>query len=209
MKVLKILPTVAVCFVALAGSAEARCTVEPVSGGDHALRIDGKLDASRLDRAILAAANYHRCRHGLSALQPLSALRDPAKTHSNWMARRNRLSHKSNVRGMQTLKDRINSTGLAARAGSENLAQLPLFNLSPRFRVIDSESCRFAAPNGSRLTPHSYQSFAARVVEMWMDSPGHRRNLLSRKTTHMAAAATVRPDAKTCGTIYVTQLFVG
>lgn len=171
--------------------------------------VSGKIDQDLLDRAILAEANFHRCQNDLQNLKPLSVLRDPAKDHSDWMAKRQKLSHKSTVRGRRTLRDRVGSTGLATRAAAENLALLPLFDLTPRFRIVDSKGCLFTSPDGTRLTPHSYESFAEKVVAMWMDSPGHRRNLLSRSTSHMAAAASVRSERKSCGTVYVTQLFVG
>lgn len=206
---IKILPILALVTCLLPGVALAKCAEPNVRGANEYLSASGQFDAQLMDRAILSAANYQRCLKGLPALRPVSALIPPAKDHSNWMASKKRLSHTSTVAGRRTLKDRVFSTGLPARAASENLAQLALFDLTPRFRVIDGKSCRFASPDGKRLTPHSYASFADKVVTLWMNSPGHRRNLLSRKTTHMASAASLRENRTTCGTVYVTQIFVG
>ena len=198
---------VGMCLVS--GWAEAACKRTDVTGADRHMPVNGSFNQTLLDAAILAEANYYRCKSNLKPLQSLTVLRDPAKGHSDWMAKKNKLSHKSNVRGLRTLKDRVNSTGLVARSAAENLAYLPLFDLTKRFRIVDSNSCLFASLDGKRLKPHSYESFAQKVVLMWMNSPGHRKNLLSRSTSHMAAAATLRPERKSCGNVYVTQLFVG
>jgi uncharacterized protein YkwD len=46
------------------------------------------------------------------------------------------------------------------------------------------------------LEPHTYASFAADVVARWMDSPGHRANILNPRFrllglgVHLAKAAT-------------------
>ena len=162
-----------------------------------------------MDRAIRAEANYQRCLKNRGPLQPLSLLRDPAQTHSYWMARAETLSHSSSIAGRRTLQERISSTGLPVRSAAENLAQVPLYDLTPRFRVVDAASCRFASPSGRYLGRHSYESFARKVVDLWMKSPGHRRNLLSRSTSYMAAAAVLDPQARHCGDIYVTQIFAG
>ena len=199
----------AACFFAVCGAAMADCPRKTFPGANAPLSTTGNFNAQLLDRSILAEANYQRCRSGLPTLFPLTELRSPAQAHSNWMAKRNKLSHQSTVQGRKTLRDRVKSTGLATRTAAENLALLPLFDLTPRFHVIDRSSCRFTSTSGERLKPHTYESFSRAVVKMWMKSPGHRRNLMSNSVSHMAAAATLKAERKTCGTVYVTQLFVG
>ena len=204
----KILPILAVAVACLATSAGADCGRATVAGSTRQISAHD-LDERLLDRAILAEVNYRRCLSGLSALKPQSALRSPARDHSVWMASARQVSHRSTLAGRATLSDRVRSTGLPVRAAAENIAQVPLYNLPPRFRIVDRASCQFASPSGKALGRHSYRSLAAKVVTLWMESPGHRRNLLSRKTTQLASVAIVNPRANYCGDVYVTQIFVG
>lgn len=199
----------AILLFVMAGAADAQCVRTPASGSRALMPVNGGFDEALLDRSILAEANYQRCLRGRRPLHPLRQLRSPAQIHSIWMARAETLSHDSGIAGRRTLRDRISSTGLPVHTAAENIAQLPLYNLTPRFRVIDAASCHFASPDGHNLRPHSYQSFARKVVDMWMHSRGHRRNLLSRSTNYMAAAAVLSPGSEYCGDIYVTQIFAG
>lgn len=198
-----------VLLVLTASAAAAGCSRHVVAGSAAYLPVQGGFNEALLDRSILAEANYQRCLKNRPPLRPLSQLRLPAERHSNWMARSDTLSHTSAIAGRATLRDRINSTGLPVRSAAENIAQVPLFDLTPRFRVVDAGRCRFAAPDGRNLGPHSYSSLARKVVDLWMHSPGHRRNLLSRSTNYMAAAASLSPDSQFCGEIYITQIFAG
>lgn len=204
-------PILAAFLICIAGaaSAGAYCHRAEVPGSGRSLPLAGRFDEALLDRAILAEANFQRCIMGRDPLKPLSDLRAPARAHSSWMARAETLSHRSSIAGRATLRDRITSTGLPVHSAAENLAQVPLYNLPPRFRVVDAGRCRFASTDGRNLFPHTYASFAQKVVGLWMTSPGHRKNLLSRSTSYMAAAAALSPDADFCGDIYVTQIFAG
>ena len=193
----------------MSGAAVAGCERAYVSGSSTLMPVRGGFDEALLDRAILAEANYQRCLKDRAPLKPLRQLRGPAQRHSVWMAQAETLSHRSSVAGRRSLQDRISSTGLPVRSAAENLAQIPLYDLTPRFRVIDAASCRFTSPDGRYLGRHSYASFAHKVVGLWMQSPGHRRNLLSRSTSYMAAAAVLDPGTHYCGDIYVTQIFAG
>ena len=130
VEVKKTLSIMAACLLLQAGTALADCTRTTVSGARAPLLTAGNFNATLLDHSILVEANYQRCRAGLPRLSPLAQLRNPAQDHSNWMAKRNKLSHKSTVRGRKTLRDRVKSTGIAARSAAENLAFLPLFALS-------------------------------------------------------------------------------
>ncbi|MBT8455074.1 MAG: hypothetical protein KJO15_03130, partial [Alphaproteobacteria bacterium] len=55
---------------------------------------------------------------------------------------------------------------------------------------------------------HSYATLAREVVTMWIDSPGHRRNILDRNVTAMSTGAAVS-QSRACGDVWLTQIFVG
>ncbi len=68
------------------------------------------------------------------------------------------------------------------------------------FQMLESYGLRFSA--AAENIAYGQRS-AADVMNAWMNSPGHRANILSRSVTHIGVGA-----AKTAnGTLYFTQLF--
>ena len=204
LKFWKILTYFSVGFLASAATA---CTLGVVSGSGQPMPLTGDFKTSILDNAIRAETNLFRCKKGLQPLGEVPALRSPSLSHSNWMAKKNKLSHTSNVRKMKTLRDRVSSTNLRVSYMAENIAYLPLFDFGGRYQVVDRSKCQFRSASKGQIFPHTYASFAKEVVTMWINSPGHRKNLTG-DFTHMAAAAALRSDRQTCGYVYATQMFV-
>jgi uncharacterized protein YkwD len=104
-------------------------------------------------RATLCVLNAERARHGLRPLKLNKRLSRAARRHARDMARRNYFAHDS--LGGRTFVDRIRRTGYLRNARSwwvgENLAWGSLDRSAPRA-----------------------------ITRMWMNSPGHRANILSR-----------------------------
>lgn len=168
-----------------------------------------KPDQALFSRAVLLAGNAARCGEGLADLRHDTRLRKAAFVHSRNMARTRVFDHRSRVNGARTLQDRAKLAGVRGRRIAENLALIPRFRFGDRqpFVVEDRALCRFLAPKtGKRITPHSYASLAEKVVEAWLASPGHRRNLLSKRLGRVGAALVLAED-DTCGQFYVTQVF--
>lgn len=163
-----------------------------------------------MSKAILTEVNYVRCRKGLPSLSLAPGkLTRVAEGHSAWMAATGQMSHQGGTRTGRTLTDRVRRAGLSPDTYAENLAYLPRYRFGgSRFRVSDRSTCTFESLDGRAISAHSYQSLARTVVDMWMDSPGHRRNLLSPTQREMVAAARLSPDDY-CGRFYVTQIFTG
>lgn len=197
---------IVILLTASAGSALA-CTAP---SGPDAVISPNVIDQTKLSDAILAEANYQRCRAGR---RPLSLapgnLGRAAQRHSTWMAGSGRMSHVGGRATGRTLTDRVRRTGLSAPTFSENLAFLPRYRFGGKpFRIDDRQRCQFRTLDGREVGPHTYRSLAREVVVMWMQSPGHRRNLLSRSQRHMSAAASLSTQGY-CGRYYVTQMFMG
>lgn len=171
----------------------------------------GRINQNLLDDAIRVEVNYHRCRAGLSQLADAgNGLASQAKKHSQWMARAQKLSHKSNLRGASTLRHRIKASGVKYRTGSENIGMVHRYRIdNRRFKILDSGSCKFATYEGQSLPAHSYASLARHIVGLWMDSPGHRKNILDRKVTRVSTAVAFDPKAQYCGRFFLTQNFIG
>ena len=171
----------------------------------------GKINQSLLDQAVRAEVNYHRCRAGLPKVGSAgNGLTNQALKHSVWMARTQQLTHKSTVAGHATLKQRIKKANVSFRTGSENIGMVHRYQIdNRRFKILNSSSCQFATYEGKPLPAHSYASLARHAVNLWMDSPGHRRNILDKRVTKMSAAVAFDPKAKYCGRFWLTQNFIG
>lgn len=168
------------------------------------------IDQALLDEAVRAAVNTERCQRGLRPLAPAGGkLVESALAHSDWMARKGQLSHRGGARNRATLPQRVNWAGQVARRASENIAMTPRFRTgSQPFYVVDRGSCVFADAGARTIPPHSYASLARHTVKLWMESSGHRKNILDRKAERMSTAAAFS-TSDICGRFWLTQIFVG
>lgn len=182
-------------------SKVAAQTVVPAS------RINQKL----LSDAVRVEVNYHRCRAGLAEVSNAGApLAKEARNHSRWMAKKQQLTHRSTVPGRASLKQRIKASGLPFRTGSENIGMVHRYQIdNRRFKILSASQCKFASNDGQRLPAHSYASLARHIVNLWMNSPGHRRNILDREAKKVSTAVAFDPNAQYCGRFWLTQNFIG
>lgn len=134
-------------------------------------------DAARqtLELRIVDATNAIRVRYGLTHLTANHLLRMAARSHSEEMLRLAYFSHTSPTRGEETVSDRVFNAGSTEVEVGENLA------------VYEG---------------YSLEDIANRVVEDWMNSPGHRANLL--KKSYNAIGLGVAFEGRRC---LVTQVF--
>jgi uncharacterized protein YkwD len=103
-------------------------------------------------RATLCTLNAERARHGLPRLKLNKKLSRAARRHARDMVRRDYFAHDS--LGGGTFVDRIRNTGYMRGARSWSV--------------------------GENLAWGSHERAAPRAItSMWMDSPGHRANILS------------------------------
>lgn len=121
--------------------------------------------ATRAEAALLTAMNDARVARGRAPLRPAPTLRRPARSHSRYLVGLGTLEHEG--RDGSPFWERLVAAGFPAnRRLGENLAMVP--------------GCDAAA--------------ATRTVRMWLDSPGHRANLLSRKFTWVGAGVASAAD---------------
>ncbi len=195
----------------LTATAAEACTRDVPARAAQIVVPTQRINQNLFDDAVRAEVNYHRCRAGLRGVgEAGSGVVKVARGHSRWMASRQVLSHRSTVPGKASLSQRIKSSGVSFKTGSENIGMVHRYRIdNRRFRILDSASCRFSTYDGQPLPAHSYASLARHVVQLWMDSPGHRKNILDRKANRTAVAVAFDPKAKYCGRYWVTQNFIG
>ncbi len=172
----------------------------------------GAMDVALLDRAILFHSNRARCRMGLNPLAPDPRLRDAATGHSADMVRLGFFDHVSPVPGRATMGERLQAGGVAFRTAAENLATAKRLEIGDGQPVypLGQDRCAYSyTPKGRRVPVRTYDSLAENLVTRWLESPGHRRNLLNGDYTRHGASGVIDPTGKLCDTISATQLFAG
>ena len=158
-----------------------------------------RVEAADLANRIHAQINKQRKRHGLAALAWSDALSRIAVKHSRDMANRNYLSHDSpegkdfSFRYRQGGYVCVIRVGKMVYTGAENLALSHLYN-------------SMTTENGiAYFNWNSAQEIAQRTVDGWMNSPGHRENILLPYWQHEGIGIEV--ESSPGNKIYITQNF--
>lgn len=127
-----------------------------------------------LEALVLELANQARQEHGLQPTAFHSSLQSAALAHSQEMVETGVMSHTSPTPGRTTPYDRILLTGFQPRGCGENLA---------------------------RMVNRKDATLAREVVDGWMNSPGHRQNLLTPEFSLMGIGI-----ARKGSLVMITQL---
>lgn len=122
-------------------------------------------DQELLNACIFYQTNYQRKKHGRKAFEHIKALEKAATMHSKDMVDLNFFSHDNPYDNSKaTPHKRIQYFGLNPIASSENIAM--------RYE-----------------NQISYWYFAELIVQQWMDSPGHRQNILDERLNALGCGA--------------------
>lgn len=124
---------------------------------------------------ILRLSNIERAKYGAPPLTADPLLEKAATGHSEEMAKLNYFSHTSPTTGLETPSQRMAQAGASLRASAENIA---FFEGYPE------------------------STLAAKAVDGWMHSEGHRKNLLNPIYTHLGVGV-----GKAGARYYLTQNF--
>jgi uncharacterized protein YkwD len=130
-----------------------------------------------VEAAIVDMTNDIRRRHGLAPLLVDGICRDAARAHSADMLNRHYFSH-TDPEG-RTLKERL-PANLAPRQWGENIW------------------------TGRGYDPRQIQQLAQVIMSGWMNSPGHRENILGPGYTHLGVGVMAMNQE-----IKATQVFMG
>jgi uncharacterized protein YkwD len=161
--------------------------------------VNAAIDHDNFDAALMAAAIFHetnRVRRGLGLVPfvHLAKLDEAADLKAVMGVIQNELTHDNPLPATATPADRVNSVGLSYRRVAENLARLSLLNAPPGVAQVgvrrrNGREESYLLDSGRVLTPHTYATFAARVVSDWMNSPPHRANIVNPALTSLGCAA--------------------
>lgn len=165
-------------------------------------RFQSPIDFDNIDYPLLHAAifyrtNYERARQGLSALKFNLQLEIAAYNHSKAMSQRRFFAHNNPYsQRRRTPSKRGRLAGITNPKVAENIANVFGLKYQGGKSVYFRGSGRFSySPGGPLVQPHTYASFAAYVLKKWMNSPGHRKNILSTSGKQLGCGVWFYRDA--------------
>ena len=173
------------------------------------------IDLANPDTALLSAvieqlSDVARSEAGRANLEPSAALRKAADKYARKMVRENFLAHHDpNTSSLKTPSQRAAAAGVKNPHIAENLADVPGFQVESGepFYVLDPGPPIISRePDGEPIPAHTYGSFAQTVVQGWLNSPGHRKNLLDDEALQIGVGA-ARAERNGIPTFVVVQKF--
>lgn len=150
--------------------------------------IDPKnFDIDLLNASIFFATNAIRAENGLSILSYHAALEEAAGIHSQDMAKDNFFSHTNpKNKKHREADDRAIVAGIANPHLAENIIEGFILQYQSNMQVIPVEPGVFRNPETNQLlAAHTYLSLSDALLEGWMNSQGHRENILSDKALEL------------------------
>lgn len=168
---------------------------------------DGPLDRALLARLVVEETNRFRASEGRGPLVASTPLTAAAQTHARAMATEGFFAHVNpNDRSSRTLTDRIHNVGLEARACAENIALT--YSLDFRdMRAWMQKGGRRSRGSSPAVLEYTYSALARSVVQQWIESPGHRRNLLGRPYSRIGLGFATSLDERGYKRVYCVQTF--
>ena len=137
----------------------------------------------KIESDILKLTNEERTKNALAPLEFESNLRDTARSHSDDMIARGFFDHVNPDSLSSAQRIAIQNRRLIGTSG-EN--------------IWKGMGCL----SGSGCDPSKPESVAQKIVNDWMNSPGHRANILRKDFTHLGIGVSIRD-----GNILATQNF--
>lgn len=182
--------------------------------------VQAPIDLNHPDYALLEAAVFHATNSARieKRLKPLAfdpALYQMARQHSAAMAHYDFMDHTNRRQPrFRTMKNRARQA--RAQVNAENVASSFLYQYPSGKRYFvqgrpEQAGYEFVLVGESLPMPvHSYAGFARNLVNQWMNSPGHRSNILHRDLKRLACGVRFQAGAaiaKQVPMAYSTQNF--
>jgi uncharacterized protein YkwD len=156
------------------------------------------IDISTLEMQIHNGINQQRKNHGLSALRYDSSLADIARKHSADMAKNDYFSH-YNLQGLDPT-GRGNQAGYSCYKNYGSSYSIGIAENIMQNNLYDSVTYYNGIP---RYAWNSQEEIAQSTVSGWMDSPGHRQNILTATYDREGIGVAIASDDR----VYVTEDF--
>lgn len=155
------------------------------------------VSAGRLERKIHALINRERAKRGLKVLAWNETLHGIARKYSEDMARGGFFSHED-PEG-RVFHDRYNEAGFSCRIRRGDKVSLGAENISQDDILVST----FLEDGKISYSYNPEDQIARSVVRRWMNSKGHRRNILTPFFSREGIGVAIAHD----GRVYVTEDF--
>lgn len=136
-----------------------------------------EINIVEFERRVLEETNRERAQHGLAPLTGNSSLANVARAHSQDMATNNFFGHIGSD-GSSPF-DRVTRAGFSTQCHSTENVLLSQFGFPGSPLVLTHD------------TRNRIQATPERAVETWMNSPGHRANILNPNMRHIGVGVAV------------------
>ncbi|HVZ66071.1 MAG TPA: CAP domain-containing protein [Lacunisphaera sp.] len=180
--------------------------------------LQGALEIGSYRPALMASAifqetNRVRRRAGLRPFRSMPKLDEAADLQAGIGALLPGVDHHNPFPGLGDIADRVHAVGLEYTLLAENIAltmTLDVTDVGGGVTVEGRDANRHYTDEktGRTLVPLTYAGFAAVVVKQWMDSPGHRANILNPQLRYLGCSAHWRHDYTDLDTLYSVQVFM-
>jgi uncharacterized protein YkwD len=204
-----------VALAAAAGTNLFEMTPSQFAGRTEAkqiIRLEA-VDTNLMSAAVLHETNRKRAENKLRPLRHHPKALQAAAIQSQIMQKRGSISHENPENAKyQTLIKRVQAVGVNPGLAAENVATAfgvryesgkAFYKREERGKPIFSYT-----PDGPPLPPHTYESFAKALVDAWMDSPGHRKNILLADAEYLGVSCVGGKKNSDMPIFYCTQVFL-
>lgn len=198
-------------------ATEAASTLRDMPAGKFFTleKIERPIDPTALDHTLLAAAIFHetnrrRQQSDRQSLDYHAKLDKAARMHAVSMAQGDYFSHTNpSDPERRTALDRVKLVGFTPRFLSENIATHfgIRYEEGRRIYPVPSGTGFSYQPGGSPIPRHTYRSFVTSLLDQWMNSAGHRKNILSAQPRLFGAGCSPSKEKNGMTKFYCVQLF--
>jgi uncharacterized protein YkwD len=166
-------------------------------------------DYSLLEASLFHATNMARDNFNLPPLQWSGELTKAAQGHCKSMRKFNFFSHTNpRTRALKTPALRIKRNGGKFEQVAENIAMHPVIQLLSNNTAYLNSNGELSDKDGNLLTMKTYGELAQIVVGRWMDSKGHRQNILGPyQWLGCGVSQIYKPKGEQVPQILITQNF--
>jgi uncharacterized protein YkwD len=162
-----------------------------------------------LDAVLFYVTNEQRIKEGLAPLKYNKYLEKTALLHSEDMVKQgffDHINHKNKKH--KTPEDRAKSVGIQNPYIAENIIDNFVINYSSGTPVYTDGTGKFWYKKESDpITKHTYLSLADKLLDEWMHSPGHRKNILSKDALELGCGVAFYKNNNGMPSVMGTQNF--
>jgi uncharacterized protein YkwD len=148
-------------------------------------------DAALLNACIFFATNEIRAKKRLPILAYHKALEDASEMHSQDMVNDNFFNHINHLNtARKTPDDRARIAGINNPYIAENIIEGFVIKFNKKVEFYAGDNGEFIDPKtGKPFEYHTYLSLSDKLLSDWMDSEGHRKNILSENGKQLGCGA--------------------